>query len=134
MKEIAKLKEDSEAKQREFVETTAQVKKMQMNIGQYKERILMMNEEMEQYIFNWEREKNDHFNTAQALNALENRYYKENEEKENKEKEAKEKEDKAKKETENKEKEESTEKKETESKEKEKKENTDNKNKEEAKS
>lgn len=134
MKEIAKLKEDSEAKQREFVETTAQVKKMQMNIGQYKERILMMNEEMEQYILNWEREKNDHFNTAQALNALENRYYKENEEKENKEKEAKEKEDKAKKETENKEKEESTEKKETESKEKEKKENTDNKNKEEAKS
>lgn len=82
-KEINQLKEENDNKQREFVDISTQIKKLQMNLAQDKERFYMMNEEMEQYMIGLEKEKNDHYNTAQALSALENRYYKENEEKEN---------------------------------------------------
>lgn len=82
-KEITQLKEENDNKQREFVDISTQIKKLQMNLAQNNERFYMMNEEMEQYMIGLEREKMDHYNTAQALSALENRFYKENEEKEN---------------------------------------------------
>lgn len=79
-KEIAVMKEESENQKRSYVELNAQMKKAQTILNEKNENIMMLNEEMENYYISYEREKSEHFNTIQALNSLEQRFYNANEE------------------------------------------------------
>ena len=101
-------KKDDEKIKLNEIELQSQIKRLKSNSYEKNERIRMMNEELEFYIFNYEKEKKSHSYTYSALQALEKKVLKEKkekEEKELKEKEEKEKELKEKEEKEEKEKE-----------------------------
>ena len=85
------LKEENEQQKRESIDIMTQNKKLISIITVRNEHLAMLNEEMETYMLLYDKEKGEHHNTAQALAALENRYYRELEEREEKEKREKEK-------------------------------------------
>ena len=101
---ILKLKDETERHKRTEIELQAQIKKLQMIIEEKIESIVMMNEELEYFMREYNKEKVNHKHTFQALQTLENRVTKEKEEREQKEK--KEEEERKKKQEENKKKEE----------------------------
>ena len=98
---ILKLKDETERHKRTEIELQAQIKKLQMIIEEKIESIVMMNEELEYFMREYNKEKVNHKHTFQALQTLENRVTKEKEEREQKEK--KEEEERKKKEEEKKE-------------------------------
>ena len=73
---IDKLKEEQEVNKRQEIETNAKVKKIRMIINEKSENILMLNEELEWYIREYQKEKFNHNNTKTALQILENRIFK----------------------------------------------------------
>ena len=73
---IDKLKEEQEINKRQEIETNAKVKKIRMIINEKSENILMLNEELEWYIREYQKEKFNHNNTKTALQILENRIFK----------------------------------------------------------
>ena len=73
---IEKLKEEQEVNKRQEIETNAKVKKIRMIINEKSENILMLNEELEWYIREYQKEKFNHNNTKTALQILENRIFK----------------------------------------------------------
>ena len=85
-KEIEMLKEENEQQKRESIDIMTQNKKLISVITVRNENLAMLNEEMETYMLLYDKEKEEHHNTTQALAALENRYYRELEEREEKEK------------------------------------------------
>ena len=89
-KEIEMLKEENEEQKRINIDVVTQNKKLITVINMRNENLAMLNEEMEMYMMMYDKEKGEHHNTNQALQALENRYYSELEEREKKEKEKKE--------------------------------------------
>ena len=105
---ILKYNEESEKNKRHEIELQAQIKKLQMIIEEKIESIVMMNEELEFFMREYNKERINHKHTFQALQTLENRVVKEREEREEKEKKEeeerkkKEEEDKIKKEEEDK--------------------------------
>lgn len=70
---------------REIAEKCSLIKKYNSVLTEKNELLGMLHEEMESFRFMFEKEKQDHINTEQALNALEDKIYKENEEREEKE-------------------------------------------------
>ena len=91
-KEIEMLKEENEEQKRMNIDVVTQNKKLIAVINMRNENLAMLNEEMEMYMMMYDKEKGEHHNTNQALQALENRYYSELEEREEREKKEKEKE------------------------------------------
>ena len=73
---IDKLKEEQEVNKRIEIETNAKVKKIRMIINEKNENICMLNEELEWYIREYQKEKYNHNNTKTALQILENRIFK----------------------------------------------------------
>ena len=73
---IDRLKEEQEGNKRKEIETNAKVKKIRMIINEKNENILMLNEELEWYIREYQKEKFNHNNTKTALQILENRIFK----------------------------------------------------------
>ena len=73
---IDKLKEEIEGNKRKEIETNAKVKKVRMIIDEKNENILMLNEELEWFRREYDKEKFNHKNTQIALQILENRIYK----------------------------------------------------------
>lgn len=73
---INKLKNEQEENKRKEIETNAKVKKMRMIINEKNENIYMLNEELEWYIREYQKEKFHHNNTKTALQILENRIFK----------------------------------------------------------
>ena len=73
---IDRLKEEQEGNKRKEIETNAKVKKIRMIINEKNENILMLNEELEWYIREYQKEKFTHNNTKTALQILENRIFK----------------------------------------------------------
>ena len=82
-------KKDDEKIQLNEIELQSQIKRLKSNSYEKNERIRMMNEELEFYIFNYEKEKKSHSYTYSALQALEKKVLKEKEEKEKEEREKK---------------------------------------------
>ena len=93
-KEIEMLKEENEEQKRINIDVVTQNKKLITVINMRNENLAMLNEEMEMYMMMYDKEKGEHHNTNQALQALENRYYSELEEREEREKKEKEKKEK----------------------------------------
>ena len=60
----------------------AKIKKMKMVIDEKNENIKMMNEELEWFVREYDKEKFNHKNTQNALRTLESRIFKDEEEKE----------------------------------------------------
>ena len=79
---INELKEQKEKQKRQEIEINAQILKMNITIEEKNENLMMMNEELEYYIREYNKEKYNHSNTIAALRSLENRIY--NEKKDNK--------------------------------------------------
>ena len=73
---IDKLKEEQEGNKRIEIETNAKIKKIRMIVNEKNENILMLNEELEWYIREYQKEKFNHNNTKTALQILENRIFK----------------------------------------------------------
>ena len=73
---IDKFKEDQEISKRKEIETNAKVKKLRMIVNEKNENILMVNEELEWFIREYQKEKFNHSNTKVALQILENRIFK----------------------------------------------------------
>ena len=87
---IDKLKEDQEINKRKEIETNAKVKKIKMIVNEKNENILMLNEELEWYLREYQKEKFNHNNTKAALQILENRLFKDDDNKTDGEKSKKE--------------------------------------------
>ena len=81
---IKELKEQKDEQKRQEIEVTAQILKMKIIIEAKNENIMMMNEELEYYMREYNKEKYNHQNTLAALRSLENRIYNEEKEKRNK--------------------------------------------------
>ena len=81
---IKELKEQKDEQKRQEIEVTAQILKMKIIIEAKNENIMMMNEELEHYMREYNKEKYNHQNTLAALRSLENRIYNEEKEKRNK--------------------------------------------------
>ena len=79
---IKELKEQKEQQKRQEIEITAQILKMKIIIDEKNENLMMMSEELEYFMREYNREKYNHQNTLAVLRSLENRIY--NEEKERK--------------------------------------------------
>ena len=73
---INKLKEEQEGTKRKEIESNAKIKKIKMIINERNENICMLNEELEWYIREYQKEKFNHNNTKTALQILENRIFK----------------------------------------------------------
>ena len=84
-----RYKKDDEKIKLNEIELQSQIKRLKSNSYEKNERIRMMNEELEFYIFNYEKEKKSHSYTYSALQALEKKVLKEKEEKEKEEREKK---------------------------------------------
>ena len=81
---IKELKEQKDEQKRQEIEVTAQILKMKIIIEAKNENIMMMNEELEHYMREYNKEKYNHQNTLAVLRSLENRIYNEEKEKRNK--------------------------------------------------
>ena len=79
---IKDLKEEEENHKRNEFETNAQILKLKFVINEKNENIMMINEELEHYIREYDKEKYNYQNTLNSLRSLENRIY--NEEKKKK--------------------------------------------------
>ena len=85
---IKKFDNEKENQKRQEIEIKTQIKQMNIILDEKSENIMMMSEELEQYIRELNREKYNHQNTLTALKNLENRLFKEeNEEDKKQEKE-----------------------------------------------
>ena len=73
---IDKLKGDHEVNKRKEIESNAKIKKIKMIVNEKIENIRMLNEELEWYIREYEKEKFNHNNTKTALQILEKRIFK----------------------------------------------------------
>ena len=106
--EFNKFKKEEEIIKLNEIELNSQIKRLKCISEEKNERIRMLNEELEYFMYHFQKEKKEHGYTSSALQALEKKVLKEKkekEEKELKEKEEKEKELKEKEEKEEKEKE-----------------------------
>ena len=106
--EFNKFKKEEEIIKLNEIELNSQIKRLKCISEEKNERIRMLNEELEYFMYHYQKEKKEHGYTYSALQALEKKVLKEKkekEEKELKEKEEKEKELKEKEEKEEKEKE-----------------------------
>ena len=72
---IKELKEERDYNKRIEIENNAQILKMKIVLNEKNEHLMMMNEELEHYIREYEKEKNNHQNSLNSLRALENRIY-----------------------------------------------------------
>ena len=79
---IKELKEENDNNKRQEIENNAQILKMKIVLREKNERLMMMNEELEHYIREYEKEKYNFQNTQNSLRALENRIYNEEKQKE----------------------------------------------------
>ena len=91
-KKVEDKRRQNEEQKRMNIDVVTQNKKLIAVINMRNENLAMLNEEMEMYMMMYDKEKGEHHNTNQALQALENRYYSELEEREEREKKEKEKE------------------------------------------
>ena len=80
---IKELKEQKETQKRQEIEINAQILKMKIIIDEKNENLMMMNEELEYYIREYNKEKYNHINTLAVLRSLENRIYNEENNKKN---------------------------------------------------
>ena len=76
-KVIKELKEYKEKQKRQEIEINAQILKMKIIVEEKNENLMMMNEELEYYIREYNKEKYNHINTIAVLRSLENRIYNE---------------------------------------------------------
>ena len=72
---IKELKEENDSNKRQEIENNAQILKLKIVLGEKNEHLMMMNEELEHYIREYEKEKTNHQNSLNSLRALENRIY-----------------------------------------------------------
>ena len=79
---IKELKEENDNNKRQEIENNAQILKMKIVLREKNENLMMMNEELEHYIREYEKEKYNFQNTQNSLRALENRIYNEEKQKE----------------------------------------------------
>ena len=79
---IEEFKKEQEDNKRQEIEIMARIKKMKMVIDEKNENIKMMNEELEWFVREYNKEKFNHKNTQNALRTLESRIFKDEEEKE----------------------------------------------------
>lgn len=80
---IKELKEQKDQQKRQEIEITAQILKMKIIIDEKNESLMMMSEELEHYMREYNKEKYNYQNTLAVLRALENRIYNEEKEKKN---------------------------------------------------
>ena len=90
-KVIQELRREKEKQRILNIETTTKISKLNMEISERNENLVMMNEELEFFIYQLSKEKSQHKNTMDALKNLENRIYIESKEKQEKERIEKEK-------------------------------------------
>ena len=76
-KVIKELKEYKEKQKRQEIEINAQILKMKIIVEEKNENLMMMNEELEYYMREYNKEKYNHINTIAVLRSLENRIYNE---------------------------------------------------------
>ena len=81
---IKELKEENDNNKRKEIENNAQILNMKNVLNEKNENLMMMNEELEQYIRQYEKEKYNYQNSLDNLRALENRIYNEEKQKEKK--------------------------------------------------
>ena len=79
---IKELKEENDSNKRQEIENNAQILKLKIVLGEKNEHLMMMNEELEQYIREYEKEKINYQNSLSSLRTLENRIYNEEKQKE----------------------------------------------------
>lgn len=79
---IKELRDQKEQQKRQEIEITAQILKMKIIVDEKNENLMMMSEELEYFIREYNRERYNHQNTLAVLRSLENRIH--NEEKERK--------------------------------------------------
>ena len=79
---IKELKEENDSNKRQEIENNAQILKLKIVLGEKNEHLMMMNEELEQYIREYEKEKYNYQNSQNSLRALENRIYNEEKQRE----------------------------------------------------
>lgn len=75
--QIEKYKTLQDKNKQVEIERTTHQKKLEMIINEKEENICMLNEELEWFIREYNKEKNDHNNTKNELRLVENRYYNE---------------------------------------------------------
>ena len=80
---IKELKEQKDQQKRQEIEITAQVLKMKIVIDEKNENLMMMSEELEHYMREYNKERYNYQNTLTVLRALENRIYKKKKKKKN---------------------------------------------------
>ena len=76
---IDQLKKEQEDNKRKEIENNAKVKKIRMIVNEKNENILMINEELEWFRREYDKERFNHNNTKVALQILESRIFKEEE-------------------------------------------------------
>jgi len=76
---IDQLKKEQEDNKRKEIENNAKVKKIRMIVNEKNENILMINEELEWFRREYDKEKFNHNNTKVALQILESRIFKDDE-------------------------------------------------------
>lgn len=79
---VKELKEENDNNKRLQIENNAQILKMKIVLAEKNEHLMMMNEELEQYIREYYKEKKNSHNNLSSLRALENRFYNEEKQKE----------------------------------------------------
>ena len=79
---VKELKEINDNSKRREIENNAQILKMKIVLEEKNEHLKMMNEELEQYIREYEKEKINYQNSLSSLRTLENRIYNEEKQKE----------------------------------------------------
>jgi hypothetical protein len=72
---IKELKDQKEKQKRQEIETTAQILKLRIINDEKNESLMMMSEELEHYIREYNKEKNNYQKTLSDLRALENKLY-----------------------------------------------------------
>ena len=81
---IKELKDQKEKQKRQEIESTAQILKLKIINDEKNESLMMMSEELEHYIREYNKEKNNYQKTLSDLRALENKFYRDSEEEKDK--------------------------------------------------
>jgi hypothetical protein len=81
---IKELKDQKEKQKRQEIESTAQILKLRIINDEKNESLMMMSEELEHYIREYNKEKNNYEKTLSDLRALENKFYRDSEEEKDK--------------------------------------------------
>ena len=81
---IKELKDQKEKQKRQEIESTAQILKLRIINDEKNESLMMMSEELEHYIREYNKEKNNYQKTLSDLRALENKFYRDSEEEKDK--------------------------------------------------